>query len=109
MFDSKKEYHAEIAPLVKELKTKCYALGIPMFFCAAVSDDGKNTEYKNEMLSAEIVRQPIAEDRIVKMVNVIMGYDVVMSSKPQEIDYVVDEGEEEEEIEGVVIHEEDDE
>lgn len=103
--DLKKEYAAEIAPLVLELKKKCYEHNIPMFFCAAVADNGKTTEYKNEMLSAEIVRQNLSDDRIAKMVNVVLGYDVVMPSKPQEIDFVV-EDEEEEAVDGIVIKEE---
>lgn len=106
MFDLSKRYSAEIAPLVQELKEKCYALGMPMFFCAAVAENENETSYRNEMLSAEIVRQNLKDDRIAKMVNVVMGYDVVMSSKPQEIEFSVEDGEDET-INGVFIKTED--
>ena len=91
MFDLKKEYSEEIAPIVNALKKKCFEHGIPMFFCAAVSDDEKRTEYNNERLSAEVVRQDLHDDRIAKMVNVILGYNVIMPSKPQEMDFAVED------------------
>lgn len=80
-------YKNEILPLVRTIKKLCYENGIPMFFAAAVKDDGKKTSYEYEMVSALIGAQPLTDDKIAKLVNVTMGYDVVLPDSPVEIDF----------------------
>lgn len=88
--DKTELYKKEIEPLVRSVKKICYDNGIPMFFAAAVKDDGTTTSYKNEMVSCAIAKQPLSEDRIAKMVNVVIGYDVMLPTNPIEIDYDTD-------------------
>ena len=85
--DKLEVYKKEIEPLIRSAKKLCYDNGIPMFFAAAVKDDGQTTSYKNEMVSSTIAKQPLADDRIAKMVNVVIGYDVILPQQPIELDY----------------------
>ena len=48
-----------------------------MFFCAALRETDREMIYKNEMVSFGVAEVAGKDDRIAKMVNVIMGYDVV--------------------------------
>lgn len=77
MYNKAEIYEQKIAPLVANLKRACYREGIPMFFCAAIRDTEKGMAYQNEMVSFAVVTAQTDDDRIAKLVNVIMGYDVV--------------------------------
>ena len=77
-FDAKKEYDAEIAPLVREILRRCNDYGIPMFFAAAVAETEENgTVYKNEMLSCNIAGRQVSNDRIARFCNVLQVYNVI--------------------------------
>ena len=87
MYDKTDVYAEKVAPLVATLKKTCYREGIPMFFCAAMKEEDAGMIYQNEMVSCAVAGVATKEDRIAKLVNVIMGYDVVPHEPILEMDF----------------------
>ena len=80
MFDKNKEYQEHILPLVKEVLLYCDEYHIPVFMTFAVSDNGKQTEYATEMISAVAAAEKLKDDQLVKHAAVVSGFEVVPSS-----------------------------
>jgi len=77
MFDKKEFYQSDIEPIIKKLTIMCYDHHLPMFVAVAIKDDGENTEYANDMVSAYTASATLSDNRIAKFVNVVNGYSVV--------------------------------
>ena len=76
-YNRKNEYEAQVEPVVKKLMAECDRLGIPAYFSCAVSDDGKDTEYRNDMVSAASVDRELTRDLFPKYALVYDGFNVV--------------------------------
>lgn len=87
MYNKNEIYEEKIMPLVNELKKACYKEHMPMFVAVAVSDSGKKTNYQNTMVSSIVAGTKLTDDRIAKMVNVVLGYDVVSPSDDIELEF----------------------
>ena len=76
-YDRTAEYEANVLPLLKKLMAECDRLGIPAYFSCAVSDDGKTTEYKNDIISCACVDRELSRDLFPKYALVYDGFNVV--------------------------------
>lgn len=76
-YDKKEEYEAIIQPLVKKLMAECDRLSLPAYFSCAVADDGKNTQYMNDIVSSVSVDRTLANDLFPKYALVYDGFNVV--------------------------------
>lgn len=85
MFDKNKEYQEHILPLVKEILLYCDEYHIPVFMTFAVSDNGKQTEYATEMISAVAAAEKLKDDQLVKHAAVVSGFEVVPVLGPSAI------------------------
>lgn len=82
MYNKRKEYEEIIKPLQDAFVSECSLRGIPMFCTVAVENVGTNTKYASDMVSAVTNKVDLSDDKIVKMVQVLNGFDVVESNKP---------------------------
>lgn len=80
-YSKKKEYDREIKELVKTLLLRCDKHKIPIFISLAVEDDGRDTKYVTEMLSAANLGVSLKKDNLVKFALVTSGFDVVPERK----------------------------
>lgn len=76
-YDRTAEYTASVEPIVKKLMAECDRLGIPAYFSCAVSDDGKTTEYRNDIISCACVDKELSRDLFPKYALVYDGFNVV--------------------------------
>ena len=86
MYDKAEVYQEKVAPLVATLKKTCCRESIPMFFCAAIKEEDSEMVYQSEMVSYAVAGVATKDDRIAKIRNIIMGYDVVLHEKILEIE-----------------------
>ena len=77
MFDKTKEYENQIEPLIRQLSAICLLQSLPMFVSVAIRDDGETTEYRNQMNGSASQGIRLADDQIVKHVNVANGFDTM--------------------------------
>ena len=76
-FDRTAEYNNEIIDLVLKLRSACNRNKIPMFVSLCVKNDEKGSTYKNEMVSAVSSGSDLEDDKFVKFVNVLNGFETV--------------------------------
>ena len=76
-FDKTKEYNDEIIDLVAKLRIACNRNKIPMFVSVCIKNDEKGSVYKNEMVGTASAGIKLTDDRIVKFVNVLNGFDTI--------------------------------
>ena len=76
-YDKRKEYDAQIAEKVSELKRLCNKAKIPMFFAACVKND-RDSEYEIELLSPAVCDVSLKKDWFCRFVNVTCGFDTVV-------------------------------
>lgn len=76
-YSKKKEYDMEIKELVKTILLRCDKHKIPVFISLAVEDDGRDTKYVTEMLSAANLGVSLKKDNLVKFALVTSGFEVV--------------------------------
>ena len=77
-YDKTEIYETEgIIDLLFKLKQQCGKNGIPMIVTVAIKNDENGTEYKTEMVSAVSSGINLKEDRFVKFVNVMNGFDTM--------------------------------
>jgi hypothetical protein len=77
-YDKTEIYENEgIVDLMVKLKQKCGKFDIPMIVTFALKNDENGTEYKTEMISAVSSGINLKEDRFVKFVNVMNGFDTI--------------------------------
>ena len=77
-YDKTEIYETEgIIDLLFKLKQQCGKNGIPMIVTVAIKNDENGTEYKTEMVSAVSSGINLKEDRFVKFVNVMNGFDTI--------------------------------
>ncbi len=79
-------YNEKIKPLVKEVMRLSSIHNIPSFITFAVANDGELTTYISDMHSAVTNDICLKDDNIVKMANVLNGFDVVVQDKTIEIE-----------------------
>jgi len=86
-FDRTKEYEEEIVDLVFKLRSTCNRVGIPMFLSMCVKNDEHETVYKNEMVGAASTGIKLTDDKLVKFVNVLNGFDTVPKAVEEEYEF----------------------
>lgn len=91
MYDQSEKYSAEIAEMVFELRKKCFEAGIPFFVSCAVSDDGKHTEYVNDMISPADIDKKLSQDKIAEYVKMLNGFIAVPEQRPAEMEIDMDD------------------
>lgn len=87
-FDKTEEYNEEILDLVTKLRIACNRNKIPMFVSICVKNDENGTLYKNEMVGAASSGIKLNDDKLVKFVNVLNGFETI--PKRDEVDYDFD-------------------
>lgn len=86
-FDKTHEYEDEILDLVTKLRIACNRNKVPMFVSVCVKNTDKETLYKNEMVSAVSSGIKLKDDKIVKFVNVLNGFDTVPKADNDVFDF----------------------
>ncbi len=76
-FDKTKEYDNEIIDLITKLRIACNRNKIPMFASICIKNDENGSFYKNEMVGTASAGIKLTEDKIIKYVNVLNGFDTV--------------------------------
>lgn len=81
MFDKRNEYKRFVEPYLKRAYEACSMYGIPFFASCCVSDDGKNTAYKNMINGASSNGIKLADDQFSRHINVANGFDTYLNDK----------------------------
>lgn len=76
-FDKTEEYDKVLSKLMHDVIKYCSANGIPVFISACVKNDKKESVYKSDMVSAVSADVKLTDDKLVKFVNVLNGFDTV--------------------------------
>lgn len=76
-FDKTKEYESEVMDLIVKLRIACNRCQIPMFVSVCIKNDEKGSVYKNEMVGTASSGIHLEDDKIIKFVNVLNGFDTV--------------------------------
>ena len=85
-FDKTAEYEKNLQEMIKEMIKYCSANGIPIFISACIKNDEKESVYKSDMVSAASAGVHLTDDRFVRFVNVLNGFDTVPVKDTMEID-----------------------
>lgn len=86
-FDKTEEYESEVIDLVTKLRVVCNRNSIPMFVSVCIKNDEKGTTYKNEMVGAASSGIKLTDDKLVKFVNVLNGFDTVPKREDFDFDF----------------------
>lgn len=84
-FDKKKEYEDGIIDLVTKLRIACNRNNIPMFVSICIKNDEYGSVYKNEMVGAASSGIKLHDDKIIKFVNVLNGFETVPKREEVEV------------------------
>ena len=76
-FDRTKEYETEIADLLFKLRAACNRNKMPMFVSVCVKNNDKESVYKSEMVGTVSSGIKLTDDKIVKFVNVLNGFETI--------------------------------
>ena len=85
-FDKTKEYDSKLAGMIHELIKYCSVNGIPLFVSACIKNDEKESIYKSDMVSAASAGVKLTDDRLVRFVNVLNGFDTVPVAEKMKVD-----------------------
>lgn len=86
-FNKEAFYNEEIEKKIIELKQLCNRENLPFFVAVCVKNDKNETEYKKDMLTAQICEVELKDDIIPKLVNVTLGFDIIQPTTIPEIEY----------------------
>lgn len=90
-FDQTELYNTKISFLVHELISECNRAKIPVFVSVCTKNDESGTTYKNNMVSAVLSNIKLTDDKFVKFVNVINGFDTVPKADLDTFDFEFDD------------------
>ena len=76
-FDKTEEYNKILSGLMHNVIKYCSANGIPVFISACIKNDKDGSLYKSDMVSAASADIKLIDDKLVKFVNVLNGFDTV--------------------------------
>ena len=76
-FDKTEEYNKILSGLMHNVIKYCSANGIPVFISACIKNDKDGSLYKSDMVSAASADIKLKDDKLVKFVNVLNGFDTV--------------------------------
>lgn len=76
-FDKTEEYEKEIMDLIAKLRIACNRNKIPMFVSVCVKNDEHNSIYKSEMIGTASAGRKLTDDKIIKFVNVLNGFETI--------------------------------
>lgn len=76
-FDKTEEFDNEVLDLMVKLRIACNRNKIPMFISVCVKNDEAGSTYKNEMVGTTSAGLKLTDDKIVKFVNVLNGFDTI--------------------------------
>jgi hypothetical protein len=86
VYDKEELFKKDVKPLLDELMRVCAVNKIPAFFTCAVKSLPDQTVYSSDMFSGVTNNVTLKNDNIVKMANVLNGFDVVAENKSIEIE-----------------------
>lgn len=81
MYNKRDVFNQHIKKKMDEFAKECSLRGVPMFVTCAIEDTEDKTIYESDMVSAITNDITLNEDKIVKMANVLNGFDVVERDK----------------------------
>ena len=84
MYNQTKKIEENILPLLKRILIYCNEYKIPMFATFAISDDGSNTAYSTEIVTAASLGITISDDHLVKHASILSGWDTIPTAQPSE-------------------------
>lgn len=87
VFDKTEFYSKEISDKVDELVRICTREKMPMFISICVKNDDKETEYKNDMVSAYPLEVHLKDDMIPRFVNILNGFVTTPKKDELEVEY----------------------
>lgn len=79
---SSNTFKSEILPKRNELMKVCALHKYPTICVSAVPQDDGTVSYETDMVSAADCNMNLKDDMLVKVANVLNGFDVVESNKP---------------------------
>lgn len=88
-FDNIDYYERECKPVLEELIRLCYTGRIPMYFTAAVKNDEKGTEYRNDGVLTGSNNINLKDDQIKYHLMVSMG--CIATTRAEEFELDMDE------------------
>lgn len=74
LYNKEQEYDEKIAPLIKNLMLECQKIGVPMFFSAAVANEGGKTKYRSEMISPLVFNTELYDDKLTSELLILNGF-----------------------------------
>lgn len=84
-------FDTQIKDLIEQIQQICKKENIPFFFSAAVENNVADTKYEVYALTATPMELSLAEDDIVKHINVFNGFDTVPPENLPELEFSADE------------------
>lgn len=82
-FNKTNSYEQEIKSYVKKILLLCERERIPAFFTFAIKNEGKDTDYITEMISATSVDVSLKNDKIARHALITAGFDAVPKKEQQ--------------------------
>lgn len=86
-FDKTAEYEDGIIDLITQLRIACNRNDIPMFVSVCIKNDEHGSVYKNEMVGAASSGIKLEDDKLIKFVNVLNGFETVPKREEVEVDF----------------------
>lgn len=86
-FDASEIYEKEILDLITKLRIVCNRNKVPMFVSVCIQNNKNESVYKNEMVGAASSGITLKDDKLVKYVNVLNGFDTVPKKETDEFEF----------------------
>ena len=84
-FDCKNVFNSEIEQKLLELEKLCNRYKIPMFFTAAIMDNGEKTEYYTKVLQPLLYNYSLKDDKFSDFINVMNGFQTYYKPKTESV------------------------
>lgn len=85
-FDKTNEYDTKLSGMMREMIKYCSVNGIPVFISACIKNDNKESVYRSDMVSAASAGVNLTDDRLIRYVNVLNGFDTVPPADKMKMD-----------------------
>lgn len=90
-FNKTESYKNTILPLLEQIEQLCKMEKLPFFFTIAIANDKKGTKYESTALTPVPMELMLAEDKIVKHINVVNGFDTIPPEMIPELEFDIDD------------------
>ncbi len=82
MYNGKTIYDTEIKPLLQQIQGICQVYCLPFFSTCCYADYDGNSLYSRTLVSPEALGIHLADDQIVRHINVANGFETIPASNP---------------------------